>query len=214
MTPFEVGSWEDVEARWVRGSPERVLDMKRQIQQHLSSHVVNYDNRGLPIDALERHARELDSADLFCNLERIEAGQPLCANRWPTASVCQFLMNRRISADEIRRLKDQLLLHRYEAIPIFFYYNRLLAQFEFDLLHGGRREEVNDGHDLTRAAVALWAADVYVCDAEMANACRKVGMNALTGVAVIPAREPNLFLQRLRSFGDARNKEDSGIMCK
>jgi hypothetical protein len=107
-----------------------------------------------------------------------------------------------------------LLLHRYETIPIFFYYNRLLSQFEFDLLHGGRREEVNDGHDLTRAAVALWAADIYVSDAEMADACRKVGMNALTGVAVISVREPNMFLKRLRSLGDASAKERSAIMCK
>jgi hypothetical protein len=197
--PLKPGTWDDVETRWVRGPRDRLVNLKQQIQENMRSQSINYNNRGLSRDDIERVVHEGESGDLYRNLERMEAGHPLAPNRCYTASVCGFLKLHGITKDEIQKLKEQVLCHRYEVIPVLFYYARLLSQYEFDLLRGGRRQEVNDIHDLTRAALALWAADIYVCDAEMAETCRKVGMGELTGTIVMSVRHPKTLLEHLKA---------------
>lgn len=163
---------------------------------------VNYENKELPTAELEKLVHKKESFDLYNNLERLKTGQTLAPTCAYTADICDFLQHNSISHDEIERLKQLVLQHKYKAIPIHFFYNRLVTRFEFDLLHGGREPKGNDMDDLTRAATALWASQIYVCDAEMAEACKKAKISALQTVPTIvfSTRQPELFLQQLESI--------------
>ena len=174
---------------------------KKDVAEKMDAFPVNYENQDLPVTKLEKLIHKKDSFDLYNNLERLKTGQALVPTCACTTDICDFLKRNNISHDEIERLKQLVLHHKYEAIPIHFYYNRLVTQFEFDLLHGGRKEEANDAHDLTRAATALWGAQIYVCDAEMAEACKKAKIRAIQAVPTIifSTRQPELFLQHLES---------------
>src|SRR5579862_3700769 len=143
-----------------------------------------------------------ESFDLYNCLRQLQLGDVPTPTCMYTADICAFLQNSGISNQEIEILKGLVLHHKYTTIPIHYYHNRLVAQFEYDLLHGGRKQEPNDVDDFTRAATALWAAQVYVCDAEMAELLRKSKMAQIQAfpLMVFSTRQPGLFLSKLESF--------------
>jgi len=175
--------------------------MKKDVAEKMNSVSVTNENQGLPFNKLEELIHKKVSFDLYVTLERMQKGQTLTPTCACTGDICDFLKHNNISHDEIERLKQLVLHHKYEAIPIHFYYNRLVTQFEYELLRGGRKQKVNDVDDLTRAATALWAAQIYVCDAEMAEICKKAKINAIQTVPTIvfSTRQPELFLKHLES---------------
>jgi len=202
LNPFVTGNWHDFCDRFRYPAAQvGYLKMKKDVAEKMDAVPVIYENQNLTVTQLEKLIHKKDSFDLYNNLERLKAGQALSPTCVCTADICEFLKRNSISHDEIERLKQLVLHHKYEAIPIHFYYNRLVAQFEFDVLHGGRKQEINDVDDLTRAATALWGAQIYVCDAEMAEACKKVKIPAIQTVPTIvfSTRQPELFLQHLES---------------
>lgn len=201
LNPLESGNWHDLCDR-LRSVRNDFSSVKKSVVEKMRAVSVNYENRKLTFAKLENHVHKEDSFDLYNNLERLKTGQALAPMRPDTADICDFLQYNNISHDEIDHLKRLVLQHKYKAIPIHFHYNRLVTQFEFDLLHGGRREEANDAYDLTRAATALWGAQIYVCDAEMAEACKKAKIRAIQTVPTIvfSTRQPELFLKHLESM--------------
>ena len=203
LNPFESGNWHDLCDHFRRSAPkDDFLRLKDNISQKMDAFSVNYENQDLPIAELERLIHKKDTFDLYNNLERLKKGQALNTTCAYTLDICTFLRHSNISHDEIERLEQLVLHHKYTTIPIHFYYNRLVTQFEFDLLRGGRKEEANDMHDLTRAATALWGAQIYVCDAEMAETCKKAKISGIqtAPTIVISAKRPELFLQHLESI--------------
>jgi hypothetical protein len=201
LSSFESGNWHNL-CEHLRPSQNEFISAKKSAIEKMSAIPINYENKKLTFAELEKHIHKQDSFDLYNNLERLKTGQALAPTCACTTDISDFLKRNNISHDEIERLKQLVLHHKYEAIPIHFYYNRLVTQFEFDLLHGGRREEAGDMYDLPRTATALWGAQIYVCDAEMAEICRRTKISKLRTVPtiVISARQPELFLQHLESI--------------
>jgi hypothetical protein len=202
LNPFETGNWHDFCDRFRYPAAQvGYLKMKKDVAEKMDAVPVNYENQDLPVTKLEKLIHKKNSFDLYNNLEQLKTGEALAPTCAYTTDICDFLKRNNISHYEIERLKQFVLHHKYEAIPIHFYYNRLVTQFEFDLLRGGRKEEANDADDLTRAATALWGAQIYVCDAEMAEACKKANIRAIQAVPTIvfSTRQPELFLQHLES---------------
>jgi hypothetical protein len=200
IAPFELRDWDSLRAGLVgHSSRDQFLKFKQGLESQLAALPIKLDNQGLPFEKLEKDIHLKETADLFCSLERLESGEPLAPNRAYTADVCKFLVTNRITSEEISKLKELILHHRYEAIPVLFYYNRLLTQFEFDLLRGGRRQEPNDIDDLTRVATALWASDIYVCDKEMADVCRKTKIQELTHTLVFSVGQSEALLKHVGS---------------
>jgi hypothetical protein len=202
LDPFELGNWHDLCDHVRRAAPrDEFRKLKENVTHQMAASPVIYENQALPTAELENVVHKKDSFDLYNNLERMRTEQTLAPTCAYTADICRYLQHSNISLDEIQRLKQLVLQHKYKSIPIHFYHNRLLTQFEFDLLHGGRRGEANDMDDLTRAATALWAAQIYVCDAEMAELCKKAKIREIQAVPTIvfSTRQPDLFLQHLES---------------
>lgn len=203
LNPFETGNWHDFCDRFRYPAAQvGYSKMKKDVAEKMDTVPVNYENKDLPVTKLEKLIHKKDSFDLYNNLERLKTGQALAPTCACTTDICDFLKRNNISHDKIERLKQLVLHHKYEAIPIHFYYNRLVAQLEFDLLHGGRKQKINDVDDLTRAATALWGAKMYVCDAEVAEVCKKAKINACQSVptVVLSARQPELLLKHLESM--------------
>lgn len=201
LSSFETGNWHGL-CEHLRSAKDEFISVRKKVLKQMSAVPTNYANRELTLAELENLVHKQDSFDLYKNLERLKKSQALQPIRLETADICDFLRHNHISHDEIERLKQLVLQHKYKAIPIHFFYNRLVAQFEFDLLHGGRREEAGDMCDLPRAATALWGAQIYVCDAEMAEICNRAKISKLRTkpTIVISAKCPELFLQHLESL--------------
>jgi hypothetical protein len=202
LNPFESGNWHDFCDQFRSpAARDGYLNLKKNITGQMDALPISYENQELSISELEQLIHKHESFDLYNNLERLKTGQALTPKYAYTADICNFLQNNNTSYYEIERLKQLVLQHKYTTIPIHYYCNRLVAQFQFDFLHGGRREKINDVDDLTRAATALWASQIYVCDAEMAEVCKKAKINTRQSVptVVLSAGQPESFLKLLES---------------
>jgi hypothetical protein len=200
IAPFELGDWDSLRAGLVgRASRDQFLNFKQGLKSQLAALPIKYDNKGLPFAKLEKLIHLKETADLFCSLERLQRDEPLSPNCAYTADVCKFLVANAISDEEITKLKELIRYHRYEVIPVLFYYSRLLTQFEFDLLRKGRPQEPNDIDDLTRVATALWASDIYICDKEMAEVCKKAKIQEFTPTLIFSVGQSEAFLKHLQS---------------
>jgi hypothetical protein len=201
ITPWEHGCWRDLRAQLI-GSVSRddFMKLKKSVEDQVDALTVDSQNQRLRQAELEQFVRKRVVFDLYHNLDRLNAGQALAANCPFTLDVCDFIRSTGVSLAEVLSLKQFVLHHKYEAIPILFYYIRFVAQFEFDLLHGGRRPEANDATDLTRMAMALWGSDAHVCDAEMAQLCKKTKIDRFSNTVILPVGQPDKFLRHLESI--------------
>lgn len=200
LNPIQTGNWHDLCDYVRKTAPRNALqEVKEVVTQKMAIAPINYETKELPPIELEKVVHKKASFDLYRNLDLLKMGQPLAPTCVYIAEVCGFLKENNLSHDEIDRLKQLVLQHKFRTIPIHTYYNRLVTQFEFDLLHGGRRQEANDIDDLTRAAIALWGAQVYICDAEMAEMCKKAKIAEIQAapVTVFSTRQPDMILQHL-----------------
>jgi hypothetical protein len=203
LNPCESGNWHDLSDYVRRVAPRHKYEkLKYDVAQKMNGFVIDYENRALPYTELARLIDKKESFDLYNSLTQMQSGKVITPTCLYTKDVCAFLQKSGITNQEIEVLKQLALHHKYTTIPIHKYHNRIVAQFEYDLLHGGRRQKPNDVDDFTRAATALWAAQVYICDAEMAELLRRSKMAEIQAVPLIvfSTRHPELFLSQLESL--------------
>lgn len=206
FTPYEPGNWYDHSDRIVGSAREKLFKIREGVKEQFDSLTTDFRNKNLSLEELTKFIEAKSAYDLHDNLEKLRTGQPLQAACSDTLDVCEFLSKNNISNEEIENLKKLVFEHKYESIPVLFYHNRLLVHFEYQLLHGGRRQEPGDVYDLTRAATALWGSHIFVCDAEMAETCKKAKIGRLQAVPTIvfSSGQPELFLGHLESILQVR----------
>lgn len=202
LTSYESINWYDQADRVVGSIREKFFEIRASVKKQFDSLTTDFRNKDLSLEKLTKFIEAKNKHDLYDNLERLRSRQPLQAACSDTLEVCEFLSKNKISNEEIESLKKLVMEHKYESIPIFFYHNRLLVQFEYQLLQGGRRQKPGDPNDLTRAATALWASQMFVCDAELAEACKKAKISELQSkpTIILSAQQPPLFLKHLESI--------------
>lgn len=104
--------------------------------------------------------------------------------------VGEFLVSQKVTKDECATLKEAVINHDWERIPVYFNHTVLFAKVERDGIEVGRRFTMNDHPDILRVAVALKYSDAITCDTFVKEAIRQVGFeNERTGVVFSP-KEP------------------------
>lgn len=138
---------------------------------------------------------------VFRQVQRLLRAEALCPKDHMGFGVGQYLVAQGISSLELMKLSEDILHHRWEAIPVIFYRTRLAAQLESELLavKKSRKYKANDEFDIPRLAVGIASADVVITDAAMAQLYRTAKIGQWTHAKVFSVRETKEIVTYLES---------------
>jgi len=113
----------------------------------------------------------------------------------------QYLQKQNITKAQLEKLVQDILYHRWEAIPVIFCRTQLAGQLSADFQRPGnpRKYMVNDEFDIPRLAVGLSSADMIITDAGMAQLCHTVKTQQWTQTKVFAVRETTKILSHLEA---------------
>ena len=128
------------------------------------------------------------AGDFYRNLGNMLKGAPLDPRDFMTAGICAYLVKNDITADELVAMRDAVIHHKWDAIPVLYYHSLLSAWAEHGYLRG-KAATANDEVDRTRTAMALFSADYFLTDSAMAELCKKAKTAQISPTKVFTVRD-------------------------
>jgi hypothetical protein len=171
--PFERIVWhsvEDDELATVKA--KEIQDAKAVMWRRMQAFVPSAGQDKLSVKELRGEVIASRAGSLFRQVERLIAGQQLDPADDLQFGLCRFLSSRGITRPELEHLRQRILAHEWEAIPVVFFSAALGAILDHGRIRG-RKYQVNDEIDICRLAIALWAADVAITERSMACVVRQ-----------------------------------------
>ena len=114
------------------------------------------------------------AAALFRQVERLIADEPLDPSDDLQLELCRLLISRGVTKAELKALREKILTHRWEAIPVVFFAAALGALLDHGRIRG-RKYQVSDEVDVLRTATALHSAAMMITESPMTHLARQLG---------------------------------------
>jgi hypothetical protein len=114
------------------------------------------------------------AGSIYRQIERLLAGQPLDPSDDLEFGPCQFLISHAVTQAELGQLRDEILTHRWEAIPLVFYAAALGALMDDGRIRG-RKYSPNDETDISRVSIALRCSAMLITEKSMAHLVKLLG---------------------------------------
>jgi hypothetical protein len=201
---FELIHWRSVDDdKQAAETWSGVLESKERMKQRVESHsltlaaekeVVDKTSKGIVL-AVE-HA-----GHVYRQLKRLLAAEELDEDDHMGYELAVYLREKRIAPHELEKLIQDILHHRWEAIPVIFNRTQITGQLELECRRSNspRGYDVNDEFDIPRLAVGLSSADLIITDAPMAQLCHTVRTDSWSGAKVFAIRDAEKILSHLES---------------
>jgi len=196
-SPFELLRWRRVDDDRLAAETWRgVVEGKERMLERVRSHKLAHPGKPLIKSAKKDVVLATEHAGhVYRQVERLLAGKEPHEDDQMGYELALYLRRQRVARDELEKLKQDILHHRWEAIPVVFNRTQLTARLETDCLksHMPRGYNVNDEFDIPRLSVGLWSADVIITDSAMSELCRAVKTDRWSSAKVFAIREvPNV----------------------
>jgi len=201
-SPVEIIRWHSVEGDELAAETWRdVVDTKKRMIERVQSFTFPEERWGASFKEVSAGIILEHVSHVYRQVTRLLAGEELREDDHMGLEVARFLQENGVNRTELEKLIQDILHHRWEAIPVIYYRTQLMAQLETDSLSkkSSRAYDVNDEIDVSRLAVGLSAADVIITDAAMAQLCRTVKIHRCSGAKVFAIREAAQVVAHLES---------------
>jgi hypothetical protein len=184
-----------------------VIESKERMLKRVQSHALAHP--GKPIIELTKKGAALateHASHVGRQVERLLAGEEPDENDHMGYELALYLRRQRVTRAELEKLKEDIVHHRWETIPVVFNRTQLTARLEADFHQTDkpRRYKVNDEFDIPRLSVGLWSADVIITDSAMAQLCRTIKTDRWPSAKVFAIRDVSKVIEHLESLLAAR----------
>ena len=203
---FELFRWRRIDDDKLAAETwRRVSEGKRRMLARVQSHAQAHPEK--PIIELTKKGVAMateHSGHVYRQLERLLAGEDPNENDYMGYKLALYLRQQRITRAELKKLKQDIIHHRWAAIPVVFNRTQLTARLEADLhqTNSPRRYAVNDEFDIPRLSVGLSAANVIITDSAMAQLCRTVKTDKWSRAKVFAIRDAHKIVVYLKDVLD------------
>lgn len=205
---FELFRWRRVDDDRLAAETWRgVIEGKQRMLERVRSHKLAHPDKPLIESTKKGVALATEHAGhVYRQVERLLAGKEPDEDDQMGYELALYLRRQHITRAELEKLKQDILHHRWEAIPVLFSRTQLMARLEADFYRTDmpRSYKVNDEFDIPRLSVGLWSADVIITDSAMSQLCRAVKTDRWSNAKVFAIREvPDVlgYLASLRATG-------------
>jgi hypothetical protein len=201
---FELFHWRRVnDDRLAEETWRGVTESKERMLERVESHELAHP--GKPLIELTQKGIALateHASHVWRQVNRLLEGNEPDEGDQMGYELALYLRRQRITRAELEKLKEDIVHHRWETIPVIFNRTQLTARLEADFhrTNKPRRYKVNDEFDIPRLSVALWSADLIITDSAMAQLCRTVKTERWTRTKVFSVREVPTIIQYLESL--------------
>jgi hypothetical protein len=201
---FELFRWRRVDDDRLAAETWRgVVEGKERMLERVRSHKLAHPGKPLIKSAKKDVALATEHAGhVYRQVERLLAGKEPNEDDQMGYELAFYLRRQRIARAELEKLKQDILHHRWEAIPVVFNRTQLMARLETDFYKTDmpRNYKVNDEFDIPRLSVGLCSADVIITDSAMSQLCRVVKTDRWSTAKVFAIREVPNVLRHLTSL--------------
>src|ERR1700722_12773562 len=120
--PYERIVWHSIEDEGLmQCKANEILEAQHLMRQRMDAFVAPPDHNGLTIREIRQSVLTSRAGSFFRQVERLMSGHPLDPTDDLQFDLCRFLEARGITKTELAQLRDKILTHEWEAIPIVFY---------------------------------------------------------------------------------------------
>jgi hypothetical protein len=166
--PYERIVWHSVENdALAQAKTNGMRNAQDLIRRRMDSFAPSPDQNGLPLKETRNRVITERAGSFYRQIERVIAGQPLDPSDDLQLALCRFLISRAVTKAELERLRDRILTHQWEAIPLVFFAAALGALLDHGRIRG-RKYSVNDETDIHRISVALHCSAMMITERSMA----------------------------------------------
>jgi hypothetical protein len=195
---FEFFRWRRVDDDKLAADTWRgVIEGKQRMLERVRAHELAHPGR--PTIELTKKSAALateHASHIYRQLERLLAGEGPDKSDHMGYELAVYLRQQDITRTELEKLKQDIVHHRWEAIPVIFNRTQLTARLEADFhqTNSPRSYDVNDEFDIPRLSVGLSSADVIITDSAMAQLCRTVKTDTWSSAKVFAIRDADKIL--------------------
>jgi hypothetical protein len=203
---FEMFNWRRIDDDELAAETwEGIVEGKKQMFDRVQSHPL-VQIEGRPTLKTTGDGIILEHAGhVYRQVKRLIANEDLDPKDHMGYGLAEYLKEQRVTRDQLEKLIQDILYHRWEAIPVIYGRTQITGQLELDYrnIKNPRRYDVNDEFDIPRVAVGLASAHIIITDAAMAQLCHNAKTIVWSGVKVFAIRDPEKILAHLKSVGAA-----------
>lgn len=160
--------WHSVEDdALVQAKSKEIRDNKNLMRRRMDAFVSAPGRDKLTVKEIRSEVITSRAGSFYRQIERLLADQPLNPTDDLQFELCRFLVSRGITKAELEQLREKILTHKWEVIPVVFFAAALGALLDHGRIRG-RKYDVNDETDICRIAIALDSADMLITEKSMA----------------------------------------------
>jgi hypothetical protein len=201
---FELFRWHRIEDDKLAAETWRgVVEGKQRMLERVQSHPL-VPVEGTPTLKVTSAGIVLEhAAHVYRQVKRLLAGETLDPKDHMGHELAQYLQQHGATKSELEKLIQDILYHRWEAIPVIYGRTQITGQLEFDYrgVNNPRNYDVNDEFDIPRVAVGLACSHLIVTDAAMAQLCYTVKTSSWSDARVFAIRDAEKVVAHLSSLG-------------
>ncbi|MGA3145335.1 MAG: hypothetical protein ABSF10_20230 [Verrucomicrobiota bacterium] len=169
--PYERIVWHSVEDdALAQAKAKEIRDAQGLMRQQMDVFVASPGQDKLTVKEIRSRVIASRAGSFYRQIERLLADQPLDPADDLQFELCRYLVSRCITKAELEQLREKILMHEWEAIPLIFFAAALGALLD----HGRaqkmqpRKYDVNDETDICRIAIALHSSAMIIMEKSMA----------------------------------------------
>ena len=172
--PYERIFWHSVEDDALAQARTMEIHAAQEVmRRRLDAFVPSPDTGRLTVKEIRCRVITSRAGSFYRQMERLIAGQPLDPNDDLQLDLCRFLVKHHITKTELEQLRETVVRHKWEAIPLLFFHAALGALLDFGRVRG-RKYQPNDETDLIRIAIALHSSAMMITEKSMAYSVRQL----------------------------------------
>jgi hypothetical protein len=175
--PYERIVWHSVEDdALAQAKAKEIRDTQDLMRRRMDAFVALPDQDKLTVKEIRSRVITARAGSFYRQIEHLLADQPLDPADDLQFELCRYLVSRGITKAEMEQLREKILTHVWEVIPLIFFAAAVGALLD----HGRtqriqpRKYDVNDETDICRIAIALHSADMTIMEKSMAYLARQL----------------------------------------
>jgi hypothetical protein len=172
--PYEPILWHSVENdELARTRTKEMRTIQGLMSRRMQAFITWPDRTSLTVEEIRCRVIVERAGSLYRQIDRLIAGQPLDSSDDLQLNLCRFLMLRTVGNVELDQLRDKIVTHQWEAIPLVFFAAALAALLDRGRIRG-RKYTVNDEVDISRVSIALHCSVMMITEKSMAYSVRQL----------------------------------------
>jgi hypothetical protein len=195
--PYERIMWHSVEDdALAHDKAKEIQDAKDVMWRRMDTFVPAPDQGKRTVKEIRSHIITERAGSFYRQVERLIAGQPLDPADDLQLGLCRFLASRGITKLELEQLREKILTHEWEGIPLVFFAAALGALLDHGRIRG-RKYQVNDEPDIFRVAIALHSSAIMITEKSMSYLVRQLEKEGGESFGVLAMNERDAIKTRI-----------------